>query len=102
MNKNILYIIPFIFIALSVSIPLIVNAQIENQDRTFIDSCDELDDNIDEIREITGSEISYDIAGCPNTAIIIHNWDSISIEDQQLIRTELTAKGYEEQNGITE
>lgn len=100
--KNIiipLFTIPIIMIVIGVITITAGNtaqAQINNTDKFFTkDYCIVEKTLFEDITyDNPNDQLSYDITACPNTDIIIHRWNELTIAEQNIIIARMTAQGY--------
>lgn len=75
-------------------------AQFESQDRLFVKV--DLFTELEDIKYLDNSEISYDRIGHVQEQIIIHRWNEITAVNQVLITARMTALGYEDRGLVQE
>lgn len=92
--SNLFFIIPSM-IAIIPSLILVAIGQTEPIDRTFQkDFCQTEDNLLGGIQYTNGNDLSYDSSGCPISTKVIHDWNNISIANQNIINARMTANGY--------
>lgn len=93
-EKIIIYPSFGIVIVTTIFVFINASAQLEIQtDKVFIKN--DCDDEIQALN-LTKSDLQYDLSGCTETVITIHNYDKLTLIEQTAISTELTTKGYSE------